>query len=152
MTKHHDIALYKFSSPVPVVRTPGVLSFGHVFLLQLYVEWGIPICFWGSGISLIWSSRFRKNPIGDLLEWLGRLECIYPFSKIQLVVYYQCCVLIGWSTSRLLCYSSLVTKSAGFLAAKKDFTKTIIPLALSPSRPLSVWSFSNDDGDGSQDV
>ena len=23
------------------------------------------------------------------------------FSKIQLVVYYQCCVLIGWATTRL---------------------------------------------------
>ena len=23
------------------------------------------------------------------------------FSKIQLVVYYQCCILIGWATTRL---------------------------------------------------
>ena len=27
--------------------------------------------------------------------------CISLFSKIQLVVYYQYCVLIGWATSRL---------------------------------------------------
>ena len=27
--------------------------------------------------------------------------CLYVFSKIQLVVYYQCCVLIGLATSRL---------------------------------------------------
>ena len=27
--------------------------------------------------------------------------CLYVFSKIQLVVYYQCCVLIGWATTRL---------------------------------------------------
>ena len=26
---------------------------------------------------------------------------ITQISKIQLVVYYQCCVLIGWATSRL---------------------------------------------------
>ena len=26
---------------------------------------------------------------------------IYYFSKIQLAVYYQCCVLIGWATTRL---------------------------------------------------
>ena len=36
---------------------------------------------------------------------------VYIFSKIQLVVYYQCCVLIGLATTRL-CYSPLVAKSA----------------------------------------
>ena len=34
---------------------------------------------------------------------------LYKISKIQLVVYYKCCVL-----------SLLVAKSAGFLAAKED--------------------------------
>ena len=34
------------------------------------------------------------------------------FSKIQLVVYYQRCVLIGWATTTL--YSPLVAQSAGF--------------------------------------
>ena len=29
------------------------------------------------------------------------LVIIYHFSKIQLVVYYQCCVQIGWATTRL---------------------------------------------------
>ena len=39
------------------------------------------------------------------------------FSKIQLVVYYQCCILIGWATTRLYV---IVEKSAWFLVAKKD--------------------------------
>ena len=33
------------------------------------------------------------------------------FSKIQLVVYYQCCVLIGWAATRCICYSPLVAKA-----------------------------------------
>ena len=35
-------------------------------------------------------------------------------SKMQLVVYYQCYVLIGGATTRLICYNPLVAKSAGF--------------------------------------
>ena len=49
------------------------------------------------------------------------LHGIMNISKIQLVVYYQCCVLISWATTRLqkkLCYNPLVAKSAGFLASK----------------------------------
>ena len=34
------------------------------------------------------------------------------YSKIQLVVYYQCCILIGWGTIRLLCYSPLYIASS----------------------------------------
>ena len=37
-------------------------------------------------------------------------------SKIQLVVYYQCCVLIGWATTRLF----VIAHCTGILAAKKD--------------------------------
>ena len=42
----------------------------------------------------------------DETMWQGALATVYSavvlcFSKIQLVVYYQCCVLIGWATSRL---------------------------------------------------
>ena len=44
--------------------------------------------------------------------------------KIQLVVYYQCFVLIGWATTRL-CYSPLVAKSAGFLVAKKGLKSSL---------------------------
>ena len=39
---------------------------------------------------------------------------IMAFSKIKLVVYYQCCVLIGWATTRLYLKAPLVAKSAGF--------------------------------------
>ena len=43
-----------------------------------------------------------------------RSRCVLlPFSKIQLVVYYQCCVLIGWATTRLYVIAR-VAKSAGF--------------------------------------
>ena len=45
--------------------------------------------------------------------WLN-IAIEYYFSKIQLVVYYQCCVMIGWATTRLLCYSQLVAKFTGF--------------------------------------
>ena len=34
-------------------------------------------------------------------EYYWKLHCIYLASKIQLVVYHQCCVLIGCATSRL---------------------------------------------------
>ena len=33
------------------------------------------------------------------------------FRKIQLLVYYQCCVLIGWATIRYICYNPLVAKA-----------------------------------------
>ena len=33
-------------------------------------------------------------------------RCIFSISKIQLVVYYQCCVLIGWATTRLYVIAS----------------------------------------------
>ena len=32
---------------------------------------------------------------------ISLLDDYYYFSKIQLVVYYQYCILIGWATSRL---------------------------------------------------
>ena len=35
------------------------------------------------------------------------------------MVYYQCCVLIGWTSTRLWCYSPLVAKCAGFENRKK---------------------------------
>ena len=34
-------------------------------------------------------------------HWTVKRVYIFYFSKIQLVVYYQCCVLIGWATTRL---------------------------------------------------
>ena len=55
--------------------------------------------------------RMHTTPAKYILKcWCG-LTCI---SNIQLVVCYQCYVLIGWAAS------PLVAKSAGFLAAKKD--------------------------------
>ena len=55
--------------------------------------------------SRIWRKIFEKRQLPDpalsslpsALRWQG----VYKISKIQLVVYYQCCVLIGWATTRL---------------------------------------------------
>ena len=62
--------------------------------------------------------KLEPNTLND-----RNLQRISLVSKIQLVVYHQCCVLIGWATSRL-CYSPLVAKSArhiwNVLAVKKD--------------------------------
>ena len=85
-----------------------------------------------------------------------RLICI---SKIQLVVHYQRCVLIGWATtSKTICYSPLVAKSSGawkpkkcqlnrVLLAKVVLSRYFWPtgwiwlkqLFLSPSPPLSQY-------------
>ena len=49
-----------------------------------------------------------RNPSADAYHiWkkVRRFDGVLPISKIQLVVYYQCCVLIdwliGWATTRL---------------------------------------------------
>jgi len=46
---------------------------------------------------------YQKNgvPWSHLSSQGGSLLSIFLFSKLQLVVYYQCCVLIGWATTRL---------------------------------------------------
>ena len=58
----------------------------------------------------------KSLPFSFLQKYLVKLEmCIFSFSKIQLVVYYD------WlSYYQAICYSPLVAKSAGFLAAKRD--------------------------------
>ena len=33
--------------------------------------------------------------------WCLLFQLVFTISKIQLVVFYQCCVLIGWATTRL---------------------------------------------------
>ena len=46
----------------------------------------------------------------ETIKWQSKLDSstlkseIYIISEIQLVVYYQCCVLIGWATIRLLAH------------------------------------------------
>ena len=42
------------------------------------------------------------------------LQWIIILSKIQLVIYYQSCILIGWATTGLYVINPLVAKSAGF--------------------------------------
>ena len=65
----------------------------------------------GAGRNFL--KKDTKNTVG-----LGgdgaKLYTYLFFSKIQLVVHYQCCVLIGWASTRLYGYSLLVAKSAGF--------------------------------------
>ena len=37
---------------------------------------------------------------GDPLNRLANVLGLSVFSKIRIVVYYQCCILIGWATTR----------------------------------------------------
>ena len=62
------------------------------------------------------NSGWTLNGGSTVLEIVREIKCI---SKIQLVVYYQCCVLIDWATTRLYIIA-LVAKSTEFLATKKD--------------------------------
>ena len=48
-----------------------------------------------------------------------RLTCT---SKIQLMVYYQCCVLIGWAITRLYVKVHLYRKATAFWRQKKDLS------------------------------
>ena len=45
-------------------------------------------------IFVLYSSKLLKKNSRDFWN-------VSPFSKIQLVVYYQFCILIGWATTRL---------------------------------------------------
>ena len=47
------------------------------------------------------NSPVSNSPWPHLYRVSLDLKNIFIISKIQLVVYYQCCVLIGWATSRL---------------------------------------------------
>ena len=47
---------------------------------------------------------------------------IKDFSKIQLVVYYHCCILIGWATTRLYVMAPSSEKH-GLFGGKKGFNK-----------------------------
>ena len=44
---------------------------------------------------------YNVSNFGKILPSLILHDGIITFSKIQLVVYHQCCILIGWATSRL---------------------------------------------------
>ena len=56
-------------------------------------------------MSIFFEILFRKATYGPQIDQLhgeNRLSHIINyFSKIQLVVYYQCWILIGWATTRL---------------------------------------------------
>ena len=65
---------------------------------------------WDSALKFLCPGLFMTSP--DHLEWTdyyfevaNQSDClntnILVFSKIQLVVYHQCCGPIGWATSRL---------------------------------------------------
>ena len=89
----------------------------------------------------------------------GHPASILHISKIQLVVYYQCCVLIGRPTTRLYviahqqrkapalktktvaaesCFACLSCFVSIFLTNQLYFTKTIIPLALMASESMPI--------------
>ena len=50
--------------------------------------------------SRMWAELIYRYGVLDSVQTNVRTY-MYIISKIQLVVYYQCCVLIGWATTRL---------------------------------------------------
>ena len=66
--------------------------------------------------SFIYSFIFTYFFIIHVIIWYNE----WYFSKIQLVVYYQCCVLIGWATTKLYVIDPSSEKRRLF-AAKKDW-------------------------------
>ena len=50
-----------------------------------------PMIFRGGGMDIFWNHT---------IEILVAVTILY-FGKIQLVVFHQCCILIGWATTRL---------------------------------------------------
>ena len=56
--------------------------------------------FWREAVSLLDLMWPQSNQWERVL--LGKNFQLYNISKIQLVVYYQCCVLIGWATGSAL--------------------------------------------------
>ena len=73
-------------------------------------------------LVLVLEQTRDQNVSGPVGLSIGKTESkrISVFSKIQRVVYHQCCVLIGLPTTRLSVIAPSGEKSAGFLAAKKD--------------------------------
>ena len=51
--------------------------------------------------SFIYPTPFTKGFCDMQSNFYDYEIYIYIFSKIQLVVFYQSCILIGWATSRL---------------------------------------------------
>ena len=54
---------------------------------------GAVICYWDDYLDVV-------GPTMDTIRYPS-INKIILYSKIQLVVYYQCCVLIGSATTRL---------------------------------------------------
>ena len=69
------------------------------------------LCFYFSTKMLPFDVPFFQLKCSVAPQKVMKHARIMHVSKI-LAVYYQCCVLIGWATTRL--YSPLVAKSAGF--------------------------------------
>ena len=82
-------------------------------------------------------SKAQTGPLWNCARTKTRLFCsvayyCFPLSritgirKIQLVVYYQCCVLIGWATSRLYVIFFYLKKPANNVACDQSpFTNTV---------------------------
>ena len=69
------------------------------FIVQSYFDtllrYVSSVTFYGQAVL-----KFMDQNTLFKLRW-GYKVRITLFSKIQLVVYYQCCILIGWATTRL---------------------------------------------------
>ena len=75
----------------------NILSSGLISLSQV----------WSRGLRLVWlcdEIEFIRACFTQSAKpyfYSARGVKIFIFSKIQIVVYYQCCVLIDWATTRL---------------------------------------------------
>ena len=90
--------------------------FSHAVQLTWIDQWLIYSAAWRVSYPITLSSIFFKVELGFLVFILKEFQTcdvssatdvaqldtfILEISKIQLVVYYQCCVLVGWATTRL---------------------------------------------------
>ena len=119
--------------------------FGHSIVLSLpavllrkvpndinqlnHIDFGFMSCSFQDPKQWCWGTRLII-PNEQKQGWSSSGRHMYYFSKIQLVVYHQCCILIGSATSRLyVIISPLVAKSArhicNVVAVKKDWSLAI---------------------------
>ena len=82
--------------PYPVGNNERLVAVKHLQLTSLSFRLGFNLARYNPSAR---DTIVRKTIITNTNN--RKKKFIYVFSKVQLVVYYQCCVLIGWATTRL---------------------------------------------------
>ena len=70
--------------------------------------------------------------------------CIMLFSKIQLVVYHQCCFLIGYATTRLYVIAQQQQRAPDFWRQKGIYVQLSWPLSQWPIRPSASRAIDSE--------